>query len=409
MSTQPIKMPSLSDTMQSGHLLRWLKRPGDRIKKGDILAEIESDKAVMDMEAFSDGYLMGPLAKEDADYDVAVVIAYLSDEVPNKTDITADTATTMVSQTADYVDKPTADNPTADEPEAALVSKPEIEEISATVKPVQPPTGDVKHPHGMFKASPYARGLARELGIDLAFVAADTSGIIKSPQVIAAALNGTMPDLDAGPAWRYKLFTPMHRAIANNMSATLHTPMFSVSASLPVDALQAVCHENHVSFSLLMARAIAKTVVELPNFNATYTPFGMAMRKQVDVGIAVDMPGGLVTPVLRNMAERPMADLASDWKTLKQKVISQRLKPEDYQGATIYLSNLGMFDGITRFDAVVPAGACAILALGATEKGKAEITLTADHRVVYGADAARFLQALLKQVESAPLLLDEPT
>ena len=399
MSTQPIKMPGLSDTMQSGHLVRWLKQPGDQVKKGDILAEIESDKAVMDMEAFSDGFLMGPLAKEDTDYDVATVIAYLSDETSDKKDKTVETATKSVSQVVQ------ADKPAADKSVDASVSKPEPEETTATVKPVQSFTTAHKQPNSKSKVSPYARGLARELGIDLAFVAPDASGIIKSPQVIAAALNGPMPDLDAGPAWHYKLFTPMHRAIADNMSATVHTPMFSVSASLPVDVLQTVGRENHISFSLLMARAIAKTVVKFPSFNAAYTPFGLAIRKQVDVGIAVDMPGGLLTPVIRNMAERPMAELTSDWKTLKQKIIKQRLKPEDYQGATIFLSNLGMFDGITRFEAVVPAGACAILALGASAKGKAEVTLTADHRVVYGADVARFLQALIKQVESAQLLI----
>jgi len=131
-----------------------------------------------------------------------------------------------------------------------------------------------------------------------------------------------------------------------------------------------------------------------PDLNAAYTPLGLAVRKQVDVGIAVDRPGGLLTPVIRDAASRPMHELATDWQQLKQKVTSARLQPRDYQGATIYLSNLGMFEGISRFNAIVPTGACAILAVAASQDGVAELTLSVDHRVVYGAEAARFLQTL---------------
>ncbi len=396
MSLQEINMPGLSDTMQSGHLVRWLKKPGDKINKGDVIAEVESDKAVMDVEAFGSGYLVGPLAQENSDYPVGAVLAHLSDEAVAEDNAKSPPPT-----------KPQPETPAS--PEIASSSPPAEASSAPTpaAQPAEPPAvNNASHPHHSSKkhrASPYARGLAQELGIDLSTVPANEAGIIKSPQVIAAALRGPLPDLDAGPAWRYKLFTPMHRAIADHMAATVSTPTFHVSANIQTEALHQLAHDKQLSFTLLMARALALTTLEHPDFNAAYTPFGLALRDRVDVGIAVDVPGGLVTPVLRDLATRPMEEIAREWLALKKKVLRQRLQPQDYQGATIYLSNLGMFEGITRFDAIVPTGACAIMALGAAQNGVAEATLTADHRVVYGADAARFLQTLNTKLESSSL------
>jgi len=123
------------------------------------------------------------------------------------------------------------------------------------------------------------------------------------------------------------------------------------------------------------------------------------MRERVDVGIAVDVPEGLVTPVLRDVSGRSLEELAGEWKELREKVASRRLEQRDYTGATFYLSNLGTFSRVARFDAIVPLGSAAILALGAEQEGFAEFTLSCDHRVVYGADAARFLETLAGYLE----------
>ena len=393
-SMQTIKMPSLSDTMETGHLVRWLKKPGDKISKGDILAEIESDKSVIDMEAFDEGYLVAPLAEEDTDIAVGAVMAYLSQTADNGEQASP------VPEPASVAEKKPASSAT----DASTVATTMAAGATSTI--IEPAITQAKndtthsekpastHQHAHFKISPYARGLARELGIDPALLTPGASGIIKSPQVIAAAMQGPQPDLNAGPAWRYRLFTPMHRAIASNMSATVNTPVFHISTQLPTDDLQAFAREKKLSLTLLLARALALSVKKHPDLNATYTPLGLAVRKQVDVGIAVDRPGGLVTPVVRDAASRSMEELTSDWQQLKQKVRSARLQPRDYQGATIYLSNLGMFEGVSRFNAIVPTGACAILAVAASQDGIAELTLSVDHRVVYGAEAARFLQTL---------------
>ncbi len=386
---QAIKMPSLSDTMESGHLVRWLKKPGDKISKGDVLAEIESDKSVMDMEAFDEGYLVGPLAKEDTDIPVGEVIAYISKQAPgSETTVAAQPLAEKTASPAPAVESTSTTTKQTRDAEAVSVETASAEAAPATAEKTLPAG------HGHYRASPYARGLARELGVDLAMLSPGPDGIIKSPQVIAAAMQGPQPDLDAGPPWRYRLFTPMHRAIAGNMSATTSTPVFHISIRVPTTALLQLAKQTQQSLTLMLARALARSVVQHPDMNAAYTPVGLAVRKQVDVGIAVDRPGGLITPVLRDMAERPLTELADDWQQLKQKAKSGRLQPGEYQGATIYLSNLGMFEGISRFNAIVPSGACAILAVAASEAGTTEMTLSVDHRVVYGAEAARFMQTL---------------
>ncbi|WP_456447324.1 dihydrolipoamide acetyltransferase family protein [Thiolapillus sp.] len=371
MKKEPITMPVLSDTMESGHLIKWLKQPGDRVKKGDILAEAESDKAIMDVEAFSDGYLTGPLASPGTDIPTGTVIGYISDAPEH------------------------AGNETEQQPSIpATTSTSQNSTQPATHPSAAPPHEHARHNTRDIKASPYARGLAHELGVNLATVPPGPQGIIQAPQVVAAAMQGPQPNLDAGPGWRFKMLSSMRRAVADNMSATVNTPTFRISSDLRMDLLRQAAKKRGMSLTLLLAKALALTVTKHPLFNAVYTPNGLALRQQVNVGIAADVPGGLLTPVLHNAAERPVPELAEDWRILKNKLKRQRLAPQDYEGATIYLSNLGMFKVVKSFEAIVPLGAAAILSVGAQKDGAASGTLSCDHRVVYGADAARFLETL---------------
>lgn len=162
--------------------------------------------------------------------------------------------------------------------------------------------------------------------------------------------------------------------------------------------------QHNLSLTLLLARACALTIKANPQFNAVFTPEGLAHRDRVDVGIAVDVPGGLLTPVLRDVVERPLDELAEDWRILKDKIKRQRLEQEDYTGATFYLSNLGVFPVVYGFDALVPLGAAAILAIGAEHEGQCLLTLSCDHRVVSGADSARFLTTLDEVLQHAKVL-----
>ncbi len=389
MNKQAITMPVLSDTMETGHLTNWLKKPGDQVKKGDVLAEVESDKAIMDVEAFSDGYLAGPLAEVGSDIPVKGVIGYIADS--------ADT-----SKPPGLTAAPLAPSPEISAKEQPEVAARKAVAESAKAAPILPAshTTSVHSISGKAaKISPYARALAQELGIDPTTIAADFQGVIHAPQILAAALQSPQPNLDAGPEWHYKLLTPMRRAVAENMIATLNTPTFRISSVFQIDPLHLAAREVQLSFTLLLARALALAVKAHPLFNEVYTSVGLVTRKRVDVGIAADIPHGLVTPVIRDAAERPIKELATNWNRLKEKLARQRLTPDEYEGATIYLSNLGVFDVVTSFEAIVPLGAAAILSVGAAKNGMANFVLSCDHRVIYGADAARFMQTFEHIIE----------
>ena len=385
-----ITLPVLSDTMNTGRLARWLKQPGDKINKGDVIAEMESDKAIMEVEAFHSGYLAGPLAPIDTDIPVRQVIGYISDKpLPDNTveaakklpEVSADRATEKKTTEA-------AKTITRNVAKQTTETSPPESPANVSVAKIIPPVP------GKRIASPHARALALKLGIDLSHVPPGKDGRILAEDVLAVTHRSPTLNLEAGPPYHLEKLTLMQQAVANNMIATITTPTFRTTAQLSLAALKKTAKQQQFSLTLLLASACAKTIKALPQFNAVYTLEGMAHRDQVDVGIAVDVPGGLLTPVIRDAAERPMDELAEDWRILKDKIKRQRLTQQDYEGATFYLSNLGVFPVVHSFDALLPLGAAAILAIGAEHNGQCLFTLSCDHRVVSGADSARFLTTL---------------
>lgn len=396
---QSITMPVLSDTMETGRLVRWNKQPGEAVKKGEAIAEVETDKAILDVEAFADGFLAGPLAPVDTDIPVRQVIGYLVDEAEK-----GQAATPPSPGLGEPASIPSPAPAVSSPPSTPIMSSPS----PVAVPPTQPSTALEKAaavappstplPTGV-QASPYARALARDLGVNIASVAPGPDGTIHAAQILAAALAAPEADLRQGPPYTLERPSTLRAAVARNMAATVQTPTFQISAQLPVEPLHAVAKKAGVTLTLAMTRACALTVAEDPWFNHVWTAKGVAKRERVDVGIAVDTGDGLVTPVLRDAARRPLAELAEDWRILLGKVKKGRLSPEDYQGASFYLSNLGIFPVVSHFNAIVPLGASAILAIAATDaQGKADFTLSCDHRVIFGADAARFLAALAKRL-----------
>ncbi|MHB8211574.1 MAG: dihydrolipoamide acetyltransferase family protein [Acidithiobacillus sp.] len=363
-----ITMPVLSDTMQTGRLTRWNKAVGEAIKKGEAVAEVETDKAILDVEAFADGFLAGPLAAVDTDIPVRQVIGYI-----------------------------------VDTPEATKTDAGGAARTAATTAPPAPPSAAaaLQPPHaGGLRASPYARALARDLELDLSQVRPGPGGIIHAAQVLASALAPEDADLRRGPPYTIERPSMLRAAVARNMSATLDTPTFLISSRFAMASLHAAAKQAGLSLTLALTRACALTVAEDPWFNHVWTRQGLAKRSRVDVGIAVDTGDGLITPVLRDAAGRPLKELVEGWRILLGKVKKGRIYPEDYQGASFYLSNLGVFPEVERFNAIVPVGASAILAVAAAgSDGRADFTLSCDHRVIFGADAARFLQRLGKRLE----------
>lgn len=372
--SQPITMPALSDTMSNGRLVRWIKKPGDSIKKGEVIAEVETDKAVMDVEAFEDGFLSGPLAAAGTEAPVGQIIGYIADN-PREIESAA------ISPAASSPPKPAG---------GGIAAKPAVEEspvsavLAASMASMRP-----SPPRRPIPTPGPARSAARQDG-----AAAQTR-----------AQNLSLAAIELGPPYRLERASSLREAVARNMIASVAAPTFRITAQLPLEPLVKAAQQGQRSLTLLLARACALTIVAHPLFNAAYTPDGLARRDRVDVAVAVDNGDGLITPVLRDAAGRPMAELAQAWAILREKVRTRRLAPTEYSGATFYLSNLGASSVVYSFDSIVPIGAAAILSVAAARQQGAFVTLACDHRVVFGADAARFLETLAEQVKEPAKLL----
>ena len=193
------------------------------------------------------------------------------------------------------------------------------------------------------------------------------------------------------------------------MIASAAAPSFHVTARLPLQALMESAKTHGHALSVLLARACALTVKANPLFNAAYTSKGLAHRDRIDIGVALDSGEGLITPVLRDAAGRSLADLNDAWAKLREQATTRRLAPADYSGATFYISNLGVHSIVREFDSIVPIGACAILSIAASGPDGASFTLTCDHRVVFGADAARFLETIEEYLKDPEKLFTEGT
>ncbi len=377
---QPITMPALSDTMSNGRLVKWVKKIGDPIKKGESVADVETDKAVMDVESFHDGYLAGPLAAEGSEMPVGATIGYIAESAG---------ATVPQALQAEPLPNTTADPPAESPPKGAS---------AAAAGPAAPSPTPPAQP-GRVRMSPYARRLAQQGGVDVKQGDGGTGG--------GSARQPARPDPAGGSPVRVERASSVREALARNMTASLATPTFRMTARLSLAPLLAAAKSAHLSLTLLLARACALTVKAHSLFNAVYTPEGFAFRERVDVAIAVDTLDGLVAPVIRDVAGRALPQLAADWAAVREKAINRRLSAQDYQGATFYLSNLGMFSVVHSFDAVLPVGAAAILCVAAADGERTSFTLGCDHRVLAGADAARFLQTFAEYLANPARLIEE--
>jgi pyruvate dehydrogenase E2 component (dihydrolipoamide acetyltransferase) len=371
-----IIMPALSDTMSNGRLVKWTRKVGDPVKKGDVIAEVETDKAVMEVEAFQDGYLSGPLAADGTEAPVGQVIGYIADARNDVAGNTAPAVATSAPPSASQRDGKAANV-------AAAETSPVSAVLAAAVGSTRASGASRLHHHSVAQ-QPAAETVAPGRPTN------------KDPALFP---------IEAGPPYRIERASSLREAVARNMIASAATPTFRVTALLPLEALANIAKTHQQSLTLLLARACVRTIVAHPLFNAAYTPDGLARRERVDIGIAVDNGDGLITPVLRDAAGRTLAALAEDWNALREKVKSRRIAPADYSGATFYLSDLGVFSVVEAFDSIIPPGAAAILSVAASRPQGASCTLACDHRVVFGADAASFFESLRQQLNDPEKLL----
>ena len=399
MATFEIFMPALSSTMTEGKIVEWLKQPGDRVERGESVLVVESDKADMDVESFEAGFLGAVLLPAGGTAPVGETIG-------------------LVVQTQAEVFELQAKGPTS----APVATATPTPTPVATPAPVS---------SNRVVASPRARKLAQQLGVKLEglmgsgphgrLVAADVEKAAgKSPAQAAipvAAISVAVPVVLAQPG-EIKAFSTLQQAVNRNMLASLNTPSFRVGYTIgttKLDSFYKQVKPKGVTMTALLAKAVALTLVRHPLINAAYSDAGISFPNAINVAVAVAMEGGgLLTPVLAQADRTDLYSLSRNWADLVARARTKQLKPEEYNSGTFTLSNLGMF-GVDRFDAILPPGTGAILAVGASKpvvvanpdgsiavKSQMQVNLTADHRVIYGADAAAFLKDLALLIENEP-------
>jgi len=386
-----IKMPQLSDTMNEGVMVSWEKELGDKVERGDVVAQVETDKAIMDVEVFREGYLSGPMAEIDSTIPVGEAIAYLVAE--------ADAVLDSKKTSRAAAPAAAASLPVKSEPHGKAKPKTRIPAMPAGATPSPRPRGG--------KATPYARQLAGAHGIDLnSITGTGADGLIVAADVLNSEVQKTATKRIYQVPGAGRPMTAMEKAVAHNMEYSLSMPLFRVTINIDPGALKTASKAKGFSLTVTLAKAAALAIEKHPSINAVYQHEDRIVeREHVDIGLAVETEGmGLVVPVLRDVVNHDLGELSASWKDLVDRARARRLKPEEYSNPTFTISNMGMM-GVSHFDAIPSPGTSAIFAISTLGPQGMPVTVTADHRIVNGADAAKFLNTFKELVES-PVWLD---
>ncbi|MHB1084594.1 MAG: FAD-dependent oxidoreductase [Thiobacillus sp.] len=390
----PIVMPQLSDTMTEGVVVTWEKQPGDVIKRGDIVATVETDKAIMDVEVFQEGFLSGPIADVGSVVEVGHSMGFIVNDASkvNDTGVTlgADHKVKDTHQVAPHAADRPAHIPT---PKAA----PAHISASGNVPPVARPQGR--------QASPYARKVAAQLGVNLTGLAGSgPSGVIVAADVARARpsmqeVAHSLPQVDVPGQGRP--MSSMEKAVSHAMTASLTLPTFNVTMNISTAALTAAAKASKVSVTVAIAKACSVAMAKFPRMNWAYQPVDkLVERGNHDFGIAVTSnDGGLVVPILHGIEKKSLATLQGDWGGLVERARVRKLAPAEYANPTFTISNMGMM-GVSHFTAIPTPGIAAILAIAANGPQGTPFTLTCDHRVLNGAEVALYLAALKQTIEA---------
>jgi len=442
-----ILMPALSPTMEKGNLAKWLKKEGDKVKSGDVIAEIETDKATMEVEAVDEGTIAKILVPEGTqDVPVNDIIAVLAGDGE-------DVKAAGAAPAAKAAEAPAA-KPAASAPAAAPAPTPAAPSAAPTPAPQAAAAAPKTNGQARVFSSPLARRLAREAGIELAringsgphgrIVARDVEGAksgkgLKAPAAAPAAGPSIAPSMsdkqilalfEAG-SYEIVPHDGMRRTIAQRLTASVQTvPHFyltmdcdigkllaareEINAAAPKDKEKKPLYKLSVNDFVIKAMAIA--LQRIPNCNVSWTEGGMLKHKHSDIGVAVAMPGGLITPIIRKAETKTLSAISAEMKDFAARARSRKLKPEEYQGGTTAVSNLGMY-GIKDFTAVINPPHATILAVGTSEEravvrnGKIEaahimsVTLSCDHRAVDGALGAELIGAFKMLIENPVMMM----
>jgi pyruvate dehydrogenase E2 component (dihydrolipoamide acetyltransferase) len=451
-----ILMPALSPTMEKGNLAKWLKKEGDKVQSGDVIAEIETDKATMEVEAVDEGTIAKILVPEGTqDVPVNNVIAVLAGDGEDVKAAASGGGAAKAEPRADAKSETRVETKagsgaatrTSDASSSAPAPKPASSGTQAASAP------SANGPDRIF-SSPLARRLAKEAGIELSriegsgphgrVVARDVEQAksgkgLKAPAAAPAGAPTIAPamsdkqilSLFEDGSYEIVPHDNMRRTIAQRLTASIQTiPHFyltmdcdigrllaareDINASAPKDKEKKPLYKLSVNDFVIKAMAIA--LQRVPNANVSWTESGMLKHKHSDIGVAVAMPGGLITPIIRKAETKTLSAISSEMKDFAIRARARKLKPEEYQGGTTAVSNLGMY-GIKDFTAVINPPHATILAVGASEEravvrnGRIEaahimsVTLSCDHRAVDGALGAELIGAFRTLIENPVMMV----
>jgi len=409
-----VRMPKLSDTMTDGVVSKWHKKVGDKVKSSDLLADIQTDKATMEFESFQDGVLIYIGVEEGGTAPVDSILAILG---KGGEDVQAILKSQQVAPPAPQG--------------GSLQNSTEVQSMIAPATTIQNTTSKIQNSDGRVKASPLAKALAKEKGIDLAAVAGsgDEGRITKKdienfkPSAAKATANTGGTAMVGVESYTEEPISQMRKTIARRLAESKFTaPHFYLTVEILMDkAMEARTAINEiatskVSFNDIVIKAVSASLRKHPKINSSWLGDKIRYNNHIHIGVAMAVEDGLLVPIVKFADNKSLSQISAEVKVYGQKAKEKKLQPQDWEGNTFTISNLGMF-GIDSFTAIVnPPDAC-ILAVGGIKEqpvvknGKLEIgnimklTLSCDHRVVDGASGAAFLQTLKAYLENPVTIL----
>ena len=420
-----VRMPKLSDTMTEGVVAEWHKSVGDSIESGDLLADIETDKATMEFESFQEGVLLHIGVEKGQTAPVDSILAILGEKGEDVTALLQEDQESQESS-KDEVVETEANQPKVEEVKPVEVSQPTPQPAPSIPSPQTPTTTSFPPSttisNGVLKASPLAKKLADERGLNLNLIkGTGTDGRIVKRDIEnfqgKSSFSGVESFVDAP-------VSQMRKVIAQRLAESkFSAPHFYLTVSIDMDnAMEARTSINRsinplkISFNDLVVKAVAVSLKENPKVNASWYGDFIRYNEHVHIGVAVAVDEGLLVPVVRFADEKPLTQIGAEVKEFAQKAKDKKLQPEDWAGNTFTISNLGMF-GIDEFTAIVnPPDSC-ILAVGGIQQvpvvkngqvvpgNVMKVTLSCDHRVVDGAVGSAFLNSFKNYLENPVLLL----
>jgi len=449
MAVTKVVMPKLSDAMESGKIIKWLKKEGERINGGDILAEVETDKADVEMEAFGAGVLRKILVPAGESAPIGALIGVIAEPGDDIAAVVASAPAGATGAGSVAQKTPLRAEPAPAPPAAAASAAPQAPR-PAPVTPAPAPMAPVARPaaiagapavapagiaqDGRVKASPLAKKIAAQAGVDLRLIQGSGPGgrIIRrdveaagSGAAAAAAMPAAArPAVVSGAEFEDVPLTQIRAAIARRMPLSKGpVPHFYVSSEVAMDRawelreqLNALEGQPKISVNDFVIRACALALLQHPGVNASLQGDAIRVYHRAHIGVAVALDDGLITPVLRDCHAKPLAQIAVEARDLAERARNRKLRAQELSGATFSISNLGMFD-VAEFSAIINPPEGAILAVGSVRRvpvvddtglgvgRRMMLTISCDHRVMDGAMGARFLQDVKRLLEEPLRLL----